>query len=170
MSLAPYLNERNVVSNVNIPEVFFSHPDREVNPIPSAPQKTIFFKNTDSNFTQEVQVNMFENAGLPNTNELVQMGGKSKSYYEEFMIEKKRSMELMREIEVLQNSMKNVKLELAKEGKNNWKNHVENNERKQYEEMIRDLTTKNSKLSEIIKNIEFNPNQTRIIESGEVGN
>lgn len=50
----------------------------------------------------------------------------------------------------------------------NEQNHVESSERKQYEEMIQDLTSKNSKLSEIIKNMEFNPNQTKIIESGRV--
>ena len=31
--------------------------------------------------------------------------------------------------------------------------------------MIQDLTKQNSKLSQIIKNLEFNPKQTHIIES-----
>ena len=42
---------------------------------------------------------------------------------------------------------------------------MDNNERTQYEKLINDLTAQNSKLSQIIKNMEFNPNQTHIIES-----
>lgn len=107
MSLAPYLSERNVVSNVNIPEVFFDHPDREVNPIPSAPQKSIFFRSTEAEYKQQVKLNGFANPGPPRREaELVTKKGKN--FYEELIFEKKKSNELMREIGILQNSVKNV--------------------------------------------------------------
>ena len=48
---------------------------------------------------------------------------------------------------------------------NNWQGRLGSNERLQYENMIQDLTNQTSKLSQIIKNMEINPNQTHIIDS-----
>ena len=41
-SLVPYLNERNVVANLPEPEIIWDHPDRETNPLASAPGEVIF--------------------------------------------------------------------------------------------------------------------------------
>ena len=42
---------------------------------------------------------------------------------------------------------------------------MQQNEREHYENVIKDMTQQNSKLSQIIQNLEFNPKQTHIIES-----
>jgi hypothetical protein len=88
-----------------VPEVFFDHPDRQIYPIPGAPQKNIFFQNhgqtmdVESDYKEEVIM------GIQNKNQNVEV---QNNYYEELMYEKKKNNELMQEITVLQNSLKNV--------------------------------------------------------------
>jgi hypothetical protein len=43
-SLVPYLNERNVVASMPVSEIIWDHPDRETNPLASAPGDMIFSK------------------------------------------------------------------------------------------------------------------------------
>lgn len=104
-SIIPYLNERNVVSNVNVPEVFFDHPDRQIYPIPGAPQNTIFFKNSKQNF---LDIGEFKEENVMNLRSKAQSVEVQHNYYNELMYEKKKNNELLQEITVLQNSLKNV--------------------------------------------------------------
>ena len=104
MSLTPYLNERNVVSNINIPDIFFEYPDRELNPIPSAPQKTIFYKN--SNLSEEPRIEIQEQPRMTKT--LVTSVNTDVNHQNELMFARNKINELMKEIQILQNSMKKV--------------------------------------------------------------
>jgi hypothetical protein len=87
---------------VNIQEVFFDHPDRGVNQIPSAPYK-IIFNNSEQVKQKNSEIKM--NYQSHNKSHSVRT---EKNYYNEMMIEKNKVNELMKEITVLKNSIGNV--------------------------------------------------------------
>ena len=53
----PYLNERNVVANLPEPEIVWDHPDRETNPLASAPGEVIFSRFSVEENSPRSQIN-----------------------------------------------------------------------------------------------------------------
>jgi hypothetical protein len=68
----PYLNERNVVANVPLAEGVLDHPDRESNPLASAPGKAIFAQiivNDEPPMDMLFEDNMFKEDNVIEINE-----------------------------------------------------------------------------------------------------
>lgn len=159
-SLVPYLNERNVVANIPLAEGVLDHPDRESNPLASAPGNAIFARISvkEESVDMHLDDNMFKEENIIEIQEKKTFIEKPIEVPLEVETKVKRGTELSN-VDNLMNlfkaeSEKNVLLmnqnrelklllEQAKLG-----TPVE---RKKMEELINDLRIQNQRLSDMLR-------------------
>jgi hypothetical protein len=167
-SLVPYLNERNVVANMPVPDIIWDHPDRETNPLASAPGEMIFSKVQQEEkiqINQKKESNFFKtdvffdlNQNVKNTkkpespNVFAKSPNNEPNYLNMYKAESEKNI-------LLENQNKELRLllEQKKVRRNllrmlNPKNmNLDGTDRHRYEALINDLRGQNERLSNMLK-------------------
>ena len=127
-----------MVANVPAQEVLWDHPDRETNPLASAPSNVIFSRvsieeNRELHLTGHIQENP------PQPEEPIS------NYLNLYKAESEKNVILMNENRELRNILEQMRIGA------NRKESLENGDRRRFEELIDDLRKQNERLSLMLK-------------------